>query len=59
MYNKHLCGFMSCDSRTQNRVELEQMAELGGSEGAPMLYLREIYLLTLADSLLQVRQDGK
>lgn len=42
MYNQHLCGFKSYDSRAQNRVELEQMEELGGSGGAPMLYLREI-----------------
>lgn len=42
MYNQHLCGFKSHDSRAQDRVELEKRAELRGSEGAPMLYLREI-----------------
>lgn len=42
MYNQHLCGFKPCDSRAQNRVELEKMAELRGSEDATMLYLREI-----------------
>ena len=57
MYNQHLCGFKSPDSRAQDRVELEKRAELRGSEGAPMLYLRDFTLVTLADSLLQMENQ--
>lgn len=44
MYNQHLCGFKSYDSRAQNRVELEQMEVPRGSGSAHLLYLREISL---------------